>query len=163
MKCATHPDVETNLACGKCGIPICPKCLVHTPVGARCKACAGLKRLPTFQVSPKQHLIAVAVGLALALALGIGWGLLRELIPLFSLFGIFLAAGAGYAIGEGISRSVNRRRGPFLQVISGTCFALSYLVSNVGLSSTSGLTFSFDPYSVLALVVGVVVAVSRLR
>lgn len=163
MKCAAHPNVETNLACGKCGTPICPKCLVHTPVGARCKDCAGLKRLPTFQVSPQQHLTAVVVGLALALALGIAWGLLRGLVPLFSLFGIFVAVGVGYAIGEVISRSVNRRRGPLLQVIGGICFALSYLVSNVGFSSDSGLTFYFSFYGILALVVGVVVAVSRLR
>jgi len=50
---------------------------VHTPVGARCKKCAGLKRLPTYQVATTQYLKATGVGLALALALGIGWGWLR--------------------------------------------------------------------------------------
>ncbi len=35
MKCATHPEVDTNLRCGKCGKPICLRCLVQTPVGDR--------------------------------------------------------------------------------------------------------------------------------
>ena len=50
VKCATHPNVETELACGRCGKPICPRCLVYTPVGARCRDCAQLRRLPTYQV-----------------------------------------------------------------------------------------------------------------
>lgn len=44
MRCALDPDTETNLTCGKCGQPICPKCLVQTPVGARCPQCAALKQ-----------------------------------------------------------------------------------------------------------------------
>ena len=163
MKCAAHPSVETNLACGKCGTAICPKCLVHTPVGARCKNCAGLKRLPTYQVATTQYLKAALVGLALALALGIAWGWLRGLVPYFGIFGIFVAAGAGYLIGEAISRSVNLRRGTILQIIGGISFVLTYIVSNIQYSSASGLAFYFNPYGILALVVGVVVAASRLR
>ncbi len=163
MKCTAHPNVETNLACGKCGTPICPKCLVHTPVGARCRDCAGLKRLPTYQVATTQYLKAIAIGLALALALGIAWSWLRAWVPYFGILGIFVAAGAGYLIGEAISRSINRRRGTVLQIIGGICFVLTYAVSNVEYSSGSGLAFYFSPFSILALIVGVVVAVSRLR
>ena len=39
FKCARHPSVETTLRCGRCETPICPRCLVHTPVGARCPDC----------------------------------------------------------------------------------------------------------------------------
>jgi hypothetical protein len=163
MKCTAHPNVETGLTCGKCGTPICPKCLVHTPVGARCKECAGLKRLPTYQVATTQYLKAAVVGLALALALGIAWGWLRGSVPYFGIFGIFVAAGAGYLIGEAITRSVNRRRGTILQVIGGISFVLTYAVSNVEYSSETGPAFYFSPYGILALVVGVVVAVGRLR
>ena len=84
MKCAAHPNVETNLACGKCGIPICPKCLVQTPVGARCRDCARVKRLPTYQITPLQYLKAAGLGLVLAIAIGIAWAWLRDLIPLFA-------------------------------------------------------------------------------
>ena len=119
MKCTAHPNVETNLACGKCGTPICPKCLVHTPVCARCRECANLKRLPVFEISPQQYVKAVGLGLALAVAVGIAWGWLQELIPFFGFFGIIVAGGVGYLIGEAISRSINRKRGTLLQVIGG--------------------------------------------
>lgn len=162
MKCTAHPNVETNLACGKCGTPICPKCLVHTPVGARCRECANLKRLPVFEISPQQYVKAVGLGLALAVAVGIAWGWFRELIPFFGFFGIIVAGGVGYLIGEAISRSINRKRGTVLQVIGGVCFAISYVVSNLGFSE-SGFTFYFNPWGILALGVGVFVATSRLR
>jgi len=51
MQCATHPNVETELACSRCGKAICARCLVHTPVGARCRECANVRRIPTYNVS----------------------------------------------------------------------------------------------------------------
>jgi hypothetical protein len=38
--CARSPDVETDLRCGRCDVPICPSCLIQTPVGIRCPDCA---------------------------------------------------------------------------------------------------------------------------
>ena len=66
MRCEAHPDVETNLRCGKCDKPICPKCMVETPVGARCRECARINKLPTFQISSKQLLLSSCVGLLIA-------------------------------------------------------------------------------------------------
>ncbi|MEO8458529.1 MAG: DUF4352 domain-containing protein [Chloroflexota bacterium] len=40
MLCAKH-GVETEVSCGRCGTPVCPKCMRHTDVGVRCKNCAG--------------------------------------------------------------------------------------------------------------------------
>jgi hypothetical protein len=158
MKCATHADVETNLTCGRCDTPICPRCLVQTPVGARCRKCAGLRRLPTYQIAPQQYLKAVGAGLGLAIAIGFAWGWLWDIIPFFFI-SLFLAAGVGYVIGELISLSVNRRRGVGLQVIGGLSVALAYLVSI--------LIFSPDLrehlYGLLMLAVGIFVVVSRLR
>jgi hypothetical protein len=39
MYCANHPNVETELSCGRCGKPICTRCLVHMEVGIRCREC----------------------------------------------------------------------------------------------------------------------------
>ena len=39
MRCAYHPGTETELTCGRCDKPICPRCLVHTEVGIRCPDC----------------------------------------------------------------------------------------------------------------------------
>jgi hypothetical protein len=40
MQCSKHPDTETQLSCARCEKAICPKCLVHAPVGIRCRDCA---------------------------------------------------------------------------------------------------------------------------
>jgi hypothetical protein len=44
MQCARHPNTETQLSCGRCETPVCPKCLVHAEVGIRCQTCAPRRR-----------------------------------------------------------------------------------------------------------------------
>ncbi len=107
MKCSAHPDIDTNLACGRCGTPICPKCLVQTPVGARCSKCAGLKRLPTYEISLRQYLKVVGVGLGFSIVLGIAWAWLWGFV---SFFNFLLAIGVGCAVAEVLSLSANRKR-----------------------------------------------------
>ena len=149
MKCATHPDVETNLRCGKCGRPICPKCLVQTPVGARSR------RLPTFEISFRRYLIASVVGLGVAAAAGIAWAMIFDLFR-YLLFYLVLAAAVGYAIGELISLSVNRKRGPILQAIAASSMVVSFAIGYPFLDS-------FNLYYVIGLALGVAIAVVRLR
>ncbi len=84
-RCKRHPEIETNLSCGKCGDPICPKCMVQTPVGARCPSCARLSRVPTYRVSGIYYLRAIGAGLGLAVVCGLLWGFLRAFIPFFYL------------------------------------------------------------------------------
>ncbi len=169
-RCARHPDVETNLRCSKCGTLICPKCLVQAPVGVRCPACAKLYRLPTFRVSGKYYLRAIGTGLAMAVVGGIVWRVVMSLVP-FLFLNLLLAAGAGYAIGEVISLSVNRKRGPGLAVVGGVAVALSYAVSFWFASLLLGIPFQWVFHlglisiaiDLLALGLGVFVAVTRLR
>jgi len=164
MKCATHPEIETNLKCGKCGKPICPKCMVQTPVGARCPDCAGLYKLPTYRVSAKHYLRAVGTALGMAIVCGVAWGLIGSFVPFFFL-NLLLAAGAGYAIGEVVSLSVNRKRGTGLATIAGIAVAISYLVSLFLPFTPWGFTFGLFHilFGLLALALGIYVAVTRLR
>ena len=91
MRCAIHPEVETNLSCGKCGQPICPKCMVQTPVGARCPNCAKLYKLPTYRVSTGYYLRAIGTALGMAIVCGLVWEFLNYIartrwiytVPLF--------------------------------------------------------------------------------
>jgi len=156
MRCTHHPEIETNLRCSKCGKPICPKCMVQTLVGARCPDCARLYKLPTYHVSTKYYLRAVGVGLGMAIGCGFAWGVGVALVPVLYL-NFLLAAGFGYAIGEVVSVSVNRKRGTRLAVIAGICLAVSYLVSV--LSSPLG----FNPPVLLAVALGIYIAITRLR
>ena len=157
MKCATHLEVETNLRCGKCGELICPRCMVQTPVGARCRDCARLYKLPTYRVSSGYYLRAIGTALGMAIVCGIVWGLLRIVVPFF-LLNILIAAGVGYAIGEVVSLAVNRKRGNGLAAIAGTAVLISYLVYIL-----LPLGGYFSLFDILALVVGIFVAVNRLR
>lgn len=159
MKCALHPNVETALTCGKCGRPICPRCLVHTPVGARCPQCAEVKRLPVFEVRDRHYLVASAVGLGVAVAFSFLWfALWRVIGGAFGFYSLLLFVLMGYAIGELISLSVNRKRGPWLQAIA----AVSALVG-FGLALGLHAFLSLGLYGLIALAAAVYLAVSRLR
>ena len=162
MKCAYHPEVETNLRCGKCSRPICPKCMVQTPVGARCPDCAKLYRLPTFRVSTQYYLRAMGTGLGVAIVCGLVWGVVGGQVPLN--LNLLLAPGAGYAIGEVVSLSVNRKRGTGLAVIGGVALIISYLVS-ILVPWGSGFTLNLLSLALnlVALALGIFVAVTRLR
>jgi membrane associated rhomboid family serine protease len=39
--CYRHPGRDTNVACSMCARPICPDCMISTPVGMRCPECAA--------------------------------------------------------------------------------------------------------------------------
>ena len=161
MRCATHPDVETGLSCGKCGKPICPRCMVQTPVGARCSDCARPVKVPTFSVSTPYYLRAVGAGLGMAIVCGAAWWAIDEIIPFFS-FNILLAYAAGYAISEVISRVVNRKRGTILAIIAGIALVISYSITLILEGGFPSGLFSIL-YDLLALALGIYVAVTRLR
>ena len=166
MKCATHPEVETNLRCGKCGKPICPRCLVQTLVGARCPDCAKLYKLPTYRVSAQYYLRAAGTALGTAIVCGVIWGVVANFLP-FILLNLLLGGGVGYVIGEIVSLSVNRKRGKGLAAIAGVGVVMSYLVSIflpwgllLGLLQLSLFRIVID---LAAVALGIFVAVMRFR
>ncbi|HEY96732.1 MAG TPA: hypothetical protein G4O16_00950 [Dehalococcoidia bacterium] len=161
MKCAAHPDIETSLKCGKCGTPICPRCMVQTPVGARCPRCADVRKLPTFSVSGGYYLRGGGAALGMGVVTGLAWGAIDSIMPYFYL-GLILAAAVGYAIAEVASLSVNRKRGLWLAMFGGAAVVISYLV-NI-------FTFGGLPYGALRIIIdllaigiGISVVISRLR
>ena len=69
--CKRHPEVETSVSCGRCGDPICPRCMIHAPVGVRCPDCGKSRPAPTFDVSTPFLLRGIGAGLAVALGGGL--------------------------------------------------------------------------------------------
>ena len=158
--CATHPNVSTNLKCSKCGKPICPKCLVQTPVGARCRNCAKFSVPPTFRIPGNYYLRAIGSAMGMAAVIGLAWGFVSNYLPYFFI-NLLIAAGFGFAIGEVTSLAVNRKRGLWLAVIGGIAVALSYVIRifSFGEVPSVGIDLAVD---VASLFLGIYLAVNRL-
>jgi hypothetical protein len=144
--------------------------MVQSPVGARCPECARLYKLPTYRVSKQYYLRAIGTALGMAIIGGVVWGVVIGFMPIF-FFNFLLAPGVGYAIGEVVSLSVNRKRGRGLAILAGAAVVISYLVSVwsviffVWIPFHLGLPFGlFNIILILlALALGIFVAVTRLR
>jgi hypothetical protein len=157
--CARHPKVETQLACGRCGTLICPRCMVMTDVGARCPDCAPMRKLPQFEIGPIFVLRGLAAALAAGAAAGLLWG---AVIPeFFGFFIIFIGIGLGYAIAEPVSWATNHKAGPALQVCAAIGVFVAYAVR--GIVGFDTVFPSGDLFGYVAVVVAVIVAGNRLR
>jgi uncharacterized membrane protein len=147
LRCARHPNTETVLRCGRCETPICPRCLVSTPVGARCPDCAQVKRFATL-LKPRE--------LAQAVTYGVGVGALGTVILSFIPFlGLIGYAILGFGVGEVVSVGANRKRLRELGPIAVACLFVGYEVGIIAL-----LLFEGAPPAVGLLLVPIL-ALSR--
>jgi hypothetical protein len=176
-RCAQHPNVETYLRCGRCDTPICPRCLVPTPVGARCRACARVRASPPYDVSPLFALRGAAAALAGALVGGVAVQYATRLVP-FGLLGTILF---GLLYGVSVARLVglvtNRKRGPLLGWITVIAITLGYCLSRAALIylrlglphsierffAAIAFGFQLDLSVLLLLIAAGIVAYNRLR
>jgi len=158
MRCARHPKVTTQLSCGRCGTPICPKCMVMTDVGGRCPTCAPARKLPQFEIGPLYVLRGAAAALVAGALLGGIWGALLSSIGFLS---IFLGIAIGYGVAEPVSWATNRKSGPPLQVAGAAGVILAYVVRNIVAGNV--LIPGDDLYGYIVVVVAFVVAINHLR
>ena len=112
-QCARHPEVETALRCSRCETPICPRCLVQTPVGARCKECARIAKNPIYTLTTGAALKAAGASVVGGVVMGLIWGLI--LLPFtFGLLSIFVGAGLGWVFTRLLEVVTRRKRGPYV-------------------------------------------------
>lgn len=164
--CARHPDVETGLSCGRCGTPICPRCLVYTPAGTRCPTCAAIGRPKMYTLGPLDYARAVVTAVVVGVAVGFAAALLFAPSPRIGLFSIIFAAaggyGAGIAMAEALNLTTSRKRGREMQIIAGGGVMLAALTRLV----VSGVPLEFvvrDFGGLMLVAIAVSVASSRLR
>ena len=164
MGCVCGSGQETTLRCSKCDRPICSKCMVQTPVGARCPECARLYKLPTYSVSSGYYLRAVVISLVLAVAIGFVWGLAAKKVPLFDL-NLLLGPALGYIVGLLTSLVVNRKRSVWLAVIGASGVVVGYAVNILPRLDIfiADLHLQFILFNLLALAIGIYFAVNHLR
>ena len=160
--CNWHPNTETRLFCSQCGKSICTLCMVQVPVGIRCRECGRVERLPTYDVQPTYMLRAIGVAAAVSIVGGVLWLWLNVQfgwVPFVSsIFGLAVA----YAIGELISRAVNRKRGVALAWIAGGGMVMAYIISG-GLFQLFSSNFLNVVFSLLFLGIAVYTAAGRVR
>ena len=160
--CNWHPDTETRLFCGQCGKSMCTQCMVQVPVGIRCRECGRTERLPTFDVQPAYFLRALGVAAVASIVGGLLWFWLNLQfggVPFVSsIFGLAVA----YAIGELISRAVNKKRGVGLAWIAGGGMVVAYLISG-GFFQILSSSFMNVLFSLLFLGIAIYTAASRVR
>jgi hypothetical protein len=156
--CARHPQVETYLRCGRCGTPICPRCLIQTPVGARCRECANVSRLPTFNVTPAYFARGMTAAIVSGAAIGAFWAFITDGTSFGGFFIFFIGLGIGWAISEAVSLATNRKRGLGLQICAVLGVGLAYL-----LYEALGPGTAIHAFSLLAAGIGAVFGASRLK
>lgn len=124
QRCTFHPEVETRLSCSKCGTPICPRCMVSTPVGYRCPDCAGVRGLPTYETSLAVLIKAGVIGALIASLVGVLWGYYPQ-------WQFYLALILGFGVAEGMAWAANYKRGRDLQIAAIACVMLGIVLSRV--------------------------------
>ena len=161
MECVFHPETETLLRCSKCERPICFRCSIPTPVCARCPECARVQRLPTYSLPTPQLGMTAAVAVGAGVGAGVTLGVVSWFMPGGVLGVIYVAAafiGAGWFLGEAVSRVSNRKRATPLQILAILGYGLSIIVFSF---VAGGLIIGL--YSLVGLVVGAAMAVNPFR
>lgn len=119
-ECHWHPGVETGVSCPDCERYMCPKDMVSTPVGYKCREC-GRAKIRMGGIKPKQVALAAAFGLAAAIVLAP----LSRFVPF-----LFLGTLAfGGLVGEATRRGAGGHRTWEFAAVAAVCAALGVLVS----------------------------------
>jgi len=156
VQCPRDPAVETALRCGRCDTPICPRCLVQSPVGARCKDCGKIQRNPIYQVKGTLLVRAVAAAVIGGLLMGFAWWLV--LLPFTGGFlSIFLGVGLAYLFTRLMDEATRRKRGPVVigLAIGGIDIAWAVLVVMSG--------WDIARFALLAVAVGAYFSYQNLK
>jgi len=134
LRCARHPGTETVLRCGRCETPICPRCMIHTPVGARCPTCARVKRF-AFTVKPAELVRAIGFGIAAGAVGTLVYTYVALLGPLISF------AIVGFGVGQAVLVGAHRKRARELGPIAIACLFVGYEIGLVVSFVSSGAPF----------------------
>ncbi len=157
VQCARHPGVETALRCSRCETPICPRCMIQTPIGARCPDCARLSKSPVYTLTPTTLVRAGVAALIGGVAMGLIWRLI--LLPFtVGLFSIFIGAGLGYGFTRMMEFATRRKRGPGVVALAMGGIALAWAMQPL-----LGVPFEFARYGLVAVGIGMYLAYQNLR
>lgn len=156
VECPRNPGVETALRCQQCDSPICPKCLIQSPVGAKCKDCARVQRSPIYVVSPKALARSIPAAVGGGFIMGLIWGAVLWRFN-FGLLSILLGIGLGWAFTRILEFTSGRKRGPVM---------IGLAVAGIGIAWATTLLFvpfDFALYGLVSVAVGIYFSYQNLR
>ncbi|MBT3555274.1 MAG: hypothetical protein HN926_05540 [Chloroflexi bacterium] len=169
--CLRHPDIFSNLGCGRCGDFICPQCMVQSPVGARCPDCANIGQAPIFQLTHVEVVRSITLSLASAVVFGIAYAVIvwvLWVLPLGFMIGnvaaAFVIALAGAPVGDFVRRVGKNKLDARLRILAAVTMLLIWIVGfAVGemLGVWNGVFLNIIAY--IGLGVGIYVAMNRVR
>jgi B-box zinc finger len=152
-RCANHPSVETRVSCANCGKPICPDCMVQSPVGIKCADCARTPRSARVRLRPDRAARATAAAIAIIVVGGVALASLAA-TP-FGFFGFLVAYGVGRGGGELVLRAAGRFRGQTTGAIAALGAFGAYLAPFALVPLLYGDRFS-QRFGVIEVVLGAV-------
>ncbi len=125
--CANHPKRQTGVRCSSCGKPICPDCMVFSPVGVKCRDCARLPKSARITFGADKAARAIGAALAAGTLAGFVYYFVLAAAGFF-FFVIFAAAAIGYVVGEAVLRASRYYHGTETAVIAvvGTIWAFVF-------------------------------------
>lgn len=135
--CARHRKTQTRLRCGRCETPICPKCMVQGPTGARCRDCGSNRGSHMYQIAPLQYATAIATAIVLGFVLA-------AVAAFAGLFALFYAPVAGTMMGKAVAFATKNKRGTALAVIASAGLIVGALPFGLG-GLLSLLTLASSP------------------
>lgn len=153
--CYRHPKQLTAVRCSKCDTPICTRCMVQTPVGARCRECANVRKLPQYDVD------------MVLLARASGGGLTASVLVWLVISGLpflrfFLSILVGFAVGEVMSRLSRRRTNLALETAAVVVVVIGFLAVEVwrfaGSVESLGAALAGSPSFLIATLIPVAIA-----
>jgi hypothetical protein len=160
-RCANHPNVETLVSCSSCGKPICTDCMVHAPVGVKCRDCARMPRSALVRLKPQKAAVAVGATVAAALLIGVALAALNG--TGFGFFGFLIAFGVGVVMAEIVTRTSGYYRGRESGAIAAAGSLLAYVVAWQAVPLLYAHTHLGSNWVTLQFVFGIVAAVVAYR
>ena len=169
--CLRHPEVASNLRCGRCSDLICPQCMVQSPVGARCPECSSIGQAPIFRATSVEltRIIALAVvgavgfGVAFALLVWVLWNLPFN----FKIGSVAVAMVIGFAgmpIGEFVRRSGKYKLDKRLRIVAALTVLAAWIVGQVVANFLNlPIQLFTNIVAVIGLGIGVYIAMNRVR
>jgi hypothetical protein len=160
-RCANHPNVETLVSCSSCGKPICTDCMVHAPVGVKCRDCARMPRSALVRLKPQKAAVAIGATVAAALLIGVALAALNG--TGFGFFGFLIAFGVGAVMAEIVTRTSGYYRGRESGAIAAAGSLLAYVVAWQAVPLLYAHTHLGSNWITLQFVFGIVAAVVAYR